>query len=56
MTKWKRCDVCGRVTNTRDGEVKPLEVCRDVERNQDLCFWCYQAPLKPTIERKERAE
>lgn len=44
MIPYQRCDVCGRATTTRDGEARSLEVCRDVERNQDLCMRCYLSP------------
>lgn len=44
MIPYLRCDVCGRATSTVSGEVKPLEVCLDVERGQNLCFQCYQRP------------
>ncbi len=44
MIPFLRCDVCGRATSTYEGEVKALEVCWDVERNQQLCMRCYQSP------------
>lgn len=41
-----QCDACKR-TSTSSG--RPLEVCRDVEREQNLCFFCYQARPRPKL-------